>query len=1575
MVDATEEEPATVPAPVTRSGRVITPSTRAREATGSADNTSTAKAPKKAMTQMELTGVKKAANLIEEKQSAKDGSKDLLRKICQYLESTVLEVKGLQESLCKQEKIIKEQSEMIREQSGTIKALQTQVESIQSQSAEEYKQLREQLDNIANTPVKATYAAVVENQPGHQQNEPQGPLGRPTFANVLFCTIDTSRVGEEDKPKAQIAKVRQMIEKEIQAKGEMKNWRCAAVVKDAKNPDRVKVICRHEDEIQLVKEAAPKLNIPGLRVLRDQLYPVKIDNVNRTAVLDTDGNILPGAAEVLGKENNVDIAKISWLSKKDSNKAYGSMVVYITKGIDARRLIEGEYFDIAGESAYTRLFEPRIGLVQSKTVEYASYSLMYKSLRVLQLNVGKRDMIQQSLMNDNKIRDYGAIAISEPYARMIENTLVTSPMGHSYWTKMIPTERQEGRWPIRSMLWVRSDIDAEQIPVASSDLTAAILQLLDRAVLVVSVYVEGSNDEALISTVRQLHNLSVNIRGREGRRTDVLIMGDFNRHDQLWGGDHISSVRQGEADALVDYMAEHSLHSLLPRGIKTWQSGDIETTIDLALASTELAEEMVRCCIHYTNHGSDHQAIETEFDISIPDRSADARLLWKNAPWAEIRSRVATNLQAAPLDGSVQQQTDRLMTAVMEAVMKLTPKAKPSPYAKRWWTTDLTQLRRIYTYQRNQARSQRRAGRAIPELEQRAKEAAKEYHDAIRRQKKAHWEDFLADDTNIWQASRYLKPSGCLFSDKIPPLSKPDGSTTKDNVEQAEELLSIFFPPLPARIEDEGILPQRPPIHMPDLTIEEIERKVFEAKPWKAPGEDGLPAMTSLRDSELPSQWRNAKIIPLKKPAKENYSLAKSWRPISLLSTLGKILEAVIAERISYAVETFGLLPANHFRARKRRSAEQALLLLQEEIYKAWRTKKVFSLVSFDVAGAYNGVFKERLLQRLRARGMPDIIIKWINAFCSRRTATIIVNRLPSEQQDLLQAGLPQGSPLSPILFLFFNADLVQQRISAAGGSIAFVDDYTAWVTGASAEVNHSNIQATIDRALDWERRSGATFEHDKTAIIHFTRTASRSSSTPFMIDGKLIQPKDSAKILGVVMDSRLRFKEHIANAATKGLIAAIALRRLRMKQGAIAVTGAFQTVATTVAEAEASIQPFHIRHMEKATKLWIDIHTLPKSNPLTKLSTFTTQRFTSPLQKIAQSLRTTRTKWIETIQAFTVSPWTGRIQAICEKEGDKAIETATKAIGILAATSASTKSEIVGMGGCMRDTQIDGNRVSSYSTTLGKRTDQNPYTAELEAMAVALECIPTETRGRWISILSSNRSALAAISQPRQQSGQATIQRIYKRTQSLRKQGNAVNAIWIPAYADITLKQQAKAEAQKSTRVEQQPEKQPFQAKSTAIRLALAAIQQEWTLPEHVGKYSKKVDIALLGKHTRSLYDSLNWKEAKILAQLRTGMTRLNSYLNQIGIADSGLCACGQASETVEHFLFRCTKWTAMRDGMNQCTESKRGNLSFFLGGKSRSDRDRWQPDMKAVHAAIKYAIATGRLEPESESEPEATQ
>jgi hypothetical protein len=131
-----------------------------------------------------------------------------------------------------------------------------------------------------------------------------------------------------------------------------------AVMRHPRNTDRIRIACRNEEELQGVKKAAEKIGTEGIRALRDQLFPIKIDNVNRTVVLDEHSNIRPGIAEKLGKENNVQITKMAWLSKKDVPKAYGSMVIYLTKDSDVRRLLQEEFFHVASESAHTSTFDP-----------------------------------------------------------------------------------------------------------------------------------------------------------------------------------------------------------------------------------------------------------------------------------------------------------------------------------------------------------------------------------------------------------------------------------------------------------------------------------------------------------------------------------------------------------------------------------------------------------------------------------------------------------------------------------------------------------------------------------------------------------------------------------------------------------------------------------------------------------------------------------------------------------------------------------------------------------------------------------------------------------------------------------------------------------------------------------------------------------------------------------------------------------------------------------------------------------------------------------------------------------------
>lgn len=170
---------------------------------------------------------------------------------------------------------------------------------------------------------------------------------------------------------------------------------------------------------------------------------------------------------------------------------------------------------------------------------------------------------------------------------------------------------------------------------------------------------------------------------------------------------------------------------------------------------------------------------------------------------------------------------------------------------------------------------------------------------------------------------------------------------------KAEILINRFFPPLPA-VDLSDI--EAPPNYLPSyhtgkVTVHEIRSTILGSISKKTPGEDVILnlILKLLIDSLLPYLYRifnkcldtgfclthfwSSITVVLRKSGKRDYTTAKVYRPIALLNTLGKALEFILAKRITYLAETYGLLPHNQFGARRARSTKHALHYIVERIY------------------------------------------------------------------------------------------------------------------------------------------------------------------------------------------------------------------------------------------------------------------------------------------------------------------------------------------------------------------------------------------------------------------------------------------------------------------------------------------------------------------------------------------------------------------------------------------------------------------------------------------------------------------
>ena len=302
---------------------------------------------------------------------------------------------------------------------------------------------------------------------------------------------------------------------------------------------------------------------------------------------------------------------------------------------------------------------------------------------------------------------------------------------------------------------------------------------------------------------------------------------------------------------------------------------------------------------------------------------------------------------------------------------------------------------------------------------------------------------------------------------------------------------------------------------------------------------------------------------------------------------------------------------------------------------------------------------------------------------------------------------------------------------------------------------------------------------------------------------------------------------------------------------------------------------------------------------------------------------------------------------------------------------------DLVGIGVCW---QGSGGHWSPISRTISAPHQINPYAGELTAIEAATSFLLTRVRGGEKEplhsiIFSDSQEALKALKAPAQQSGQFLIRNITSLAATINKSGSAsVRYQWCSGHSKILGNERAHNLSRKATEpgsITQHTPASKVLLLASALRIANQMYSYRNTgdfYKAKVGRYTKTFDKALPGPHTRTLYDGKQKTHAGVLCQLRSGIKRLNKYLARINAVQSSECKCGKGEESVDHFLFRCPRWSMYRGQIRRLAGRRWGDTSYLLGGWSGEIKDgevaKWKPANDMVTATINFAIATGRLE-----------
>ncbi|XP_055527947.1 uncharacterized protein LOC129720490 [Wyeomyia smithii] len=276
-----------------------------------------------------------------------------------------------------------------------------------------------------------------------------------------------------------------------------------------------------------------------------------------------------------------------------------------------------------------------------------------------------------------------------------------------------------------------------------------------------------------------------------------------------------------------------------------------------------------------------------------------------------------------------------------------------------------------------------------------------------------------------------------------------------------------------------------------------------------------------------PDKWRKSITIPIPKQGKNSGGPA-DFRPISLTSCLGKVVERMVNRRLVCLLEEKELLDHSQFGFRKGRGTGTYLMALGDIIDRALTDNLHIDVATLDLSKAYNCTWRHSILSQLKDWGIKGNMGHFIQGFLSeRRFQVAIGDSLSSLKQEI--NGVPQGSVLAVTLFLI-QMNGVFEDLPSGIYILVYAEDIILIATGPNATRVRIKIQTAIKRVANWAKKVGFSMAIEKCAVTHICHHHHNPWGRQVVVNNVVVPLKKTIKIIGVTIDRHFDFKAHFAN-------------------------------------------------------------------------------------------------------------------------------------------------------------------------------------------------------------------------------------------------------------------------------------------------------------------------------------------------------------------------------------------------------------------------------------------------------------